>query len=532
MINKDRVDYLNQVFDEFILNMGIERPSDIFESKEKLSDKEMFIMREVSKVSVMDYMGCFVGTTDIMYERINILNSLKSLGLHEDEQLESEYQDILKEILLDEATATLNTAKVQVDKQSIFKVNASKIKSLGGQYFVALDKYNENKSSEDDYVSVYNLLVDIYQFLMSEYLHNLEYGLDSNLSGEIRHTYFSNLMSSKFETNNLITELKGDRYKSNESWLDYYQIVHPKITGEMDKRLMKFSKDFNELLDIAESWMKVSIDNSKPERVFVFDNASDCFSNDIDRFFKASSLDELVILIFDSLNQQLDSCLKVMRSKIDHDFSISLDDLFEELIYDLDRIKQGSSLTELIRVVDKVRNDIKEDVKTLSDWFNLRSPKIFSSYLLTEVLRICERCLGIEVDSTENSCPDRNPVPEVSGDYVPSLVMALNNCILNAKKHLSNNEVVKAKIIGKKDGSYRIQILNSISKEHENCMLAGELIRARSKLENMNANSLLVKEGGTGLYKSKFKLLSLSNNFDLKIDIVDKNFITEVSYNV
>ncbi|MFT4805127.1 MAG: hypothetical protein ACI9YE_002342 [Psychroserpens sp.] len=531
LVDKDSTDTLNQIFDEFILSNGMVRPSEYFGCKKLINEKEIFILSEISKVSVMDYMGCFSGTSDLMYERINILDFLKDDPRTDSEKLENEYQDILKEILLLDVTATLNTAKIFVDKQSIVKINKGKINSLVFEFLQVKEVYSLH-NSKDNFIPINNVLVDLYGLLMNEYLNNLEYGLDSNLSGEIRHTYFSNLLSSKPEHFILITEIGSDgKYKSNTYWLKEYSIVNPKIMGEIDLRMKGFSQIFNELIDEAEGWMKVSNDNSKPERVFLFEDPTSIFNDFMSSFLTCTNSQELVDVIFGTLDAQLDTCLKTMRNKIDHDFANALDDLFEELLFDVERIKKSTSLTNLVSSIQTAKNDIKEDVKTASDWFNLRNNKVFSSYPISEVITIAERCFrlnktydnAIKLLKVENT--------EVNGLFVPKLIMALNNCFANAKKHIKGDERIEIEILSSEEDSYKIRIFNGISAEYEKVLLSGVLDKARTKLKNMDENSLLVKEGGTGLYKSKFKLRSMSEKFDLRIDVKDRKFITEVLYN-
>jgi hypothetical protein len=531
LIDKDSSEFLNQIFEEFILEKGIERPGSYFDLVENLSEKELFVLSEVAKISVMDYMGCFTGTSDLMYERIRILNNLKFDTRTNNDKLEIEYQEILNEILVQDVTAKLTTAKIFVDKKSIVKVNRGKLSTLVNRFFDAKTDYKTNMSDEN-IVIINNALVDLYQLIMSEYLNNQEYGLDSNLSGEIRHTFFNNLLSTKPEDNHIITEIgaSGD-YKSNTYWLNEYSIVNPKITKEMDLRLSQFSQSFNELIETVENWMKVSVSDSKPERIFIFKNPELIFESLMNKFLQSDSLEQLVSIIFDSLDSQLNDCLKEMRIKMNHDFAIALDDLFDDLLSDIHRLKQSTSLTNLVTNILNAKNLIKEDVKTASEWFNFRNKNTFSSYPITEVIKISERCfrLGSKNERRINLVNEENI--EIEGPFVPKFIMALNNCYANAKKYAECNEQIEIKLKCGEAGSYSVTICNSISMEHENYLLSGELMRRQEKLKAMDSNSLLTKEGGTGLYKSKHKLLTMSEKFDLKIDVKNCKFVAEVIFN-
>jgi hypothetical protein len=530
-IDKDSTESLNQVFDEYILNMGINRPGDYFDLESPISEKELLILSKIATVNVMDYMGCFKGTSDLMYERIKILTNLKEDLRTDSEKLEIEYQETLNELLIQEATAQLTTAKIFVDKQSITKVNSGKLITLVTQFFQAKDE-NLIDSNNELLVKINNVLVDLYQVIMTEYLNNQEYGLDSNLSGEIRHTFFSNLLSTKPEDNKLITELGVDnKYESNTYWLEYYGIVNPKIMNDIDSRLKEFSESFNDLIEKAESWMKVSISDTKPERVFIFKDPNSVFESLMDEFLQSKSFNELINIVFNSLDSQLNDCLNAMRTKVNHDFAIALDDLFDDLLSDIERIKQSTSLTNLVNNILNTKNGIKEDVKAASDWFNFRNNKAFNSYPIREVIKISERCFSLNRKNKRNIKLVRDHDIRISGPYVPKFIMALNNCYANAKKHISDKDVIEIEVISGNAGSFKVRIYNNISKQHESFLLSGALKLTQERLKKMNSNSLLSKEGGTGLYKSKFKLVTMSEKFDLKIDTINQKFITEVIFN-
>ncbi|MFK5173528.1 hypothetical protein ACI3QN_13525, partial [Propionibacterium freudenreichii] len=69
-----------------------------------------------------------------------------------------------------------------------------------------------------------NIIVGrIINTLLVEYFNNKEVGLDINLSSEIRHGFFGNLICSSPQSKHLITELdENGNYKSNDYCLKYY----------------------------------------------------------------------------------------------------------------------------------------------------------------------------------------------------------------------------------------------------------------------------------------------------------------------
>ena len=182
--------------------------------------------------------------------------------------------------------------------------------------------------------------MELYNLVSIEFFTNTEAGLDSNLSGEIRHTFFSNLMSSKLQERKLITELGiEEKYISNTYWIEQYKIVNKKIMNAVDERLAIFSEDLHTLLDKVESWMKVTVPSDSESTVFDFRNTNSNFLKIKPELREKTDQDEILNCIFHHIDILLDERLSSMRTKLNNDFSNLLDDLFNELLIDLNRIK-------------------------------------------------------------------------------------------------------------------------------------------------------------------------------------------------
>lgn len=153
--------------------------------------------------------------------------------------------------------------------------------------------------------------------LLVEYFNNKEVGLDKNLSSEIRHGFFGNLICSGPQNRHLLTELDGSgKYKSNQYWLEYYKMISSEILNKVDALLVKFSEDFNQIIEKAEQWMKVSLNSDDTDRVFVFNFTVEEFNMIRDLSDASVSVDEITNSMFQLFNEKLLSCLDTMKSKL------------------------------------------------------------------------------------------------------------------------------------------------------------------------------------------------------------------------
>ncbi|ELB2784619.1 hypothetical protein QNE30_004554, partial [Vibrio alginolyticus] len=192
--------------------------------------------------------------------------------------IDRECKEIVDDILIDSEAAKFNDSKIFVDTKFIFEKRKDDIISILNQFTSQQNTLEPNVESLSKIESMTvpkgnknDLVTRLISLLLVEFMNNKEVGLDKNLSSEIRHGFFSNLMCSKLQNRNLITELneKGN-YSSNEYWLDYYSMINSPIINSIDELMIKFSSEFNSLIEVAEEWMKTSLNGDEIDRIFVF----------------------------------------------------------------------------------------------------------------------------------------------------------------------------------------------------------------------------------------------------------------------
>ncbi|MGF1788941.1 hypothetical protein L4D00_24445, partial [Photobacterium swingsii] len=367
--------------------------------------------------------------------------------------------------------------------------------------------------------------------LMIEFLDNNDVGLDKNLSSEIKHGFFSDLISSKFNEHNLTTELDLEgNYKSNDYWLKYYEIVSPKLMSAIDQSLNSFTTNFHKLIEEAESWMKVSWDSSHPERVFSFISVS------YEEFIRVKQLvienktpDEIGELVYAIMLELLDEKLSIMKDKLNGEFSAKLDRLIVILLDEIDRIKGTAALNDLTNAVHTVRNGVKEDIKTASEWFSLSNDKDLPPLSLSKVIKIGERCFSKFTNHKPNIIITDNCDADINGKHISSIVFTLINTLNNACKYGAGNTIyIESQSLSQV--GFTIEVANDINEVREKVLKGGGLGELTKKLDDLKRTDLLRTQGGTGLYRSLHELKLCSSDFNLIPYIANNKFIVKVSY--
>ncbi|MBH2706291.1 hypothetical protein V1234_07990 [Serratia marcescens] len=534
--NEDNSEVINEFFEEFIISQGIERPSELL--TDDLSEKEIIFLYNISKVDVMDYLGCFDDDNDLKIERIKILNKLVSLGYLKQTDIDKECKYIVDGILIDSEAARFNNAKIFVDTKHILEKRKQEIEGL-------ITRYNDDSGIEisDSDIKYQiedrtilkgdkNIIVGrIINTLLVEYFNNKEIGLDINLSSEIRHGFFSNLICSSPQSKHLITELDDSgNYKSNTYWFEYYAIISDHILKDIDNLLVNFSSDFNNLIDVAENWMKTAWSGDEEDRVFFFEISLDEFAYVKEMLDDNKTLEQISSAIFALFNDKLGECLYSMKRKLNVIFAAKIDDLYAELIESINQAKRGASMSDLLDEIRLSNTEVKEHIRTVCEWFSLKKTTKLESIELEKLIHLAVKCF-----QQINNCEINIEIKKESKHYIPGthlyvLVLCLINFLNNSYKFSKDNRAVKINISGDGSDRFKITILNEMSERAIEQVKNGYFEQIRLKLINMNDSDLLLNNGGSGLYKCLHALKNVSKSYSLLPSYDAGVFKVEIAY--
>ncbi|HIF9156399.1 TPA: hypothetical protein ACX6PJ_001013 [Photobacterium damselae] len=526
---------LNEVFEEYFFTLNVERPSEIINTN--LSNKQIFVLNVISKVDVMDYLGCFDDDNDLKIERINILNKLVYHKYLNQSDIDMECKLIVDDIIIESEAAKFNDSKIYVDTRFILNKRKSDIESLMYKY------HSHSKDGDDNFVMLEDMtilkgtkneaLTRLFKVLLIEYMDNKEIGLDKNLSSEIRHGFFSNLMCSNLQKRQLITELdENGSYKSNEYWREYYKIVHDSILDDIDDILIKFSDDFNSLIESAEQWMKTSLNGDEPNRIFTFNFETTDFDRVRAVLDNQGTVEQVSNEIFNVFNSKLLICLEKIKIKLNEVFIEEVDHLFSKLIDDINNCKHGTALTDLFDEIRLANTEVKEDVRTVCEWFSIRKNTDVDSFEISKTVQLAERCfhkisnvnINVHINIKKNFLVD--------GSHLYALVLTFINCFNNCFKHASSCAKSIDVLIDENNSNsgFIINIRNKIDNKTKEILLDGKLDIIIKQLIDMNNHDLLVNEGGSGLYKSLHGLRMIDINYNITPYVLDDYFNVEVKY--
>ena len=126
--------------------------------------------------------------------------------------------------------------------------------------------------------------------------------------------------------------------------------------------------------------------------------------------------------------------------------------MFTDLIDNINAAKSTTGMNYLLEEIRLANTEVKENIRTVCEWFSLKKSVDFESIELDKLIRLAERCfkqinscdIEIHVESHLNH--------KIDGGQLYALVFCILNCFNNSYKYSSENrDIIKAqkiKVIG------------------------------------------------------------------------------------
>jgi len=536
---------LNETFDEYLLSTGVTRPTELLAGADKLSSADVIFFRDICSPEIMDFLSCFNNTDDLRAERIKILDVLNRLGEIDPATRMAEVEEIVGQVIVDAGTQALNGAKIYVNDGALKKKNIALVDSLLTLFRCAKedddDKYIILGNVDDEEARAVlsgtknSVVMRLITEILESFLFDERYGLDKNLSGEIRHGFFPNLMRSKLEEHKLITEIDDNgKYKTNQYWMDFNSLITDDILCAIDYHLSDFSASFNKLLSEAQEWMKIASAPEQNTRLFRYDITT----SDVEEIRAAAETctdaDELSDFLSKWIWGRTQECLTHMRDVLNGAFREKVDSLFDELVQRIEETKKRAALVELMSAITHARNGIREDISTVTGWFERSEGNAISDQTLDQALEIAINSFGAvrrAASPIQLQCGTELKQLVVASKSAKPFVIGLTNLIDNCYRHsglgLETAVTIRASI---DNGTPSICISNPVTEERALGINTDTLLADDRKMRDEASLRLMRVEGGSGLSKA-FHHMKASNPFsDIRLSFDGGFFHTTVSY--
>lgn len=546
----DEKDYvLHEALEDFLLTQDAEKPSQLLARMESgtLSPLWSLFFREICTPEIIDFLSCFTSTDELRVERVKILDSLLDLGGIEATTRMKEVEDLVGQVIVDSGISELNGPKIYVDNSAIKRKISDELKAL-------LLIYKNTTSSTDNRITILEeelnidgvksayasgsknaVLLKIWNVVRDAFLFDEKNGLDKNLSGEIRHGFFSNLMRARFEERYLITELdENGHYKSNNFWRDNNSFLIEDIWLDINSALAVFSRGLNNLISEAEGWMKIrghGKDSANGITIGLDVDNMLSLGHYIDQSQNADQVaDHILQILWDITEKEIFA----VRERLNVEFRSRLDDIFEQLENSIGIAKKGAPLLELTATIKKTRGEIKEDVSTAAEWFQRSKAADLGSRSLDFAIRIAvssfERVKAL-TNSVEFQLSARIREIVVETKAVKPLIIAIINLLDNCYRHSGLARSTRVLVIAERhEGHTKIAVMNDMSEQKSLLLSEEKIMMMNEKIHQRESLALLRVEGGSGIAKAYRHIIDSSPGSQLTFHFHNNHFSANIVY--
>lgn len=367
----------------FDLN-DIDKPSQLTnhnlqDEKEKL----VFFLKNVCVPQIIGPVLLSIRTVKgLDQERIDTCQLLRLIDSENEEIYESEIMELTRKLFINEGLMTIESSKIHVNTDGL---KSKLVKSLKSEFNNFLYYRNHQidsvlktiKSIEGgehlqiitfDESQMFN---EIVYKIRNEFVLGGEYSLDGYLSINIRHGILDGQLRAPLSKYNLLTTFRveeGD-YVVNERWM--YTIKDSSMRKKIKEAVVEFNKEIEFIIDNwKNNLIQVKTEEKPTKGIFDYSlNESDVRM--LQTYLTENiSLDEFIDILFDYLWKITERNLKKMKTIINEEISVQINDAFEKLIKTFRKIDEVKPFPEALRWLGNLKNEMDEELDKVSNWFS------------------------------------------------------------------------------------------------------------------------------------------------------------------
>lgn len=539
--------YLKFAYEKFLISCNIEKPTELKDKFKEFCDSNLkieliYYLRYICIPEVMKHSVYFDSSLELEDERINICKILKEFDDQNKKIYDDEINDRTKKIVIQEGVNRVGKSKVYVD---IPKVKAYYEKNLLNENFKryqtfqddfedtnesilreTLNAINEIKKrkniddSSDDALYEMHLLnipsnerADLFGKILKQIVDgfiNREFGLNVYISTRIRHGNLSNELRSPVEAQSLVTTKidQTDTYNFNTYWDDKIQNIPDKEKAKLLDELSRFSRKYDDFTDyIIDKILVVTTQYSEKESKALFKYfITNLELIDLqDKIDKTTTYDDFIDIALTWMWKKTDYNLKNIQTLFETEIKDTFLGYLDELTNNINENFDEPPM-DLFDAIAKARTDLQIVIDNVTSWFTRSDLNVYTNYNLDIAIETAKKIITRSNSSIQTPlCLELNidDSLEMGGSTFEHFVDIFLILLNNAFKHSgleSNFPEIKVNI-SKNENDIDITFLNPIFKDKTLDELNEELIHLKASSASEEVEKVLIKRGGTGIYR-------------------------------
>lgn len=547
-------------YKDVLRRANVTRASELSDKRDLFDyDQLCHFLRHVCRPNVLDQSLTLSSTREVEDERAAVLVGLSDFiaehGGSPPAELKEELREIRTKQVVRETTLRLDQSKIYVnldgirrsletatrdnwhryrilslqgasaDLRSIERI----LRSTGSESFrvIVLDQERHEKSA---------VLAKMVTDAVELFAFSKEFGLDSNLSTNIRHGYVLRELRSPFVVARLITNKSSasGNYQPNLQWTD--RLGSEDDSEALSAILDRFSRDIDLLIDRVNRQLLRIRSSQSPDGLFVY-QVDDRLVEAVGLFVgQVENHDEFITELIDICWRLTDSNLSRVRDVLVNEVLHEFFRILSVLQNDLNDSGYASKIPGMMNAINLVRPEVRSAVERVQNWFTRSSIDEYQDFDLQIAYDA-----GLQTIKTYYSNIDivsniiiKAPL-HLSGSTLPIFARLLFLLLDNAAQHGgadrdnlridSNFEV--------SDGLLYVEIANDLPKTLDRQKLLNKIYAINQEYGREKASDLLRQEGGSG-YPKVWKLIhfDLRKAHELDVSLQDDRYVIRLIMDV
>ncbi|WP_109808766.1 hypothetical protein [Sphingosinithalassobacter portus] len=271
--------YVRFAFEEVLFAQCLSIPSDIIVDDIRADNRVAFFLKFVCVPLLMDTSGFFASTTELLDERVSILEKLKAALPDQVETFQEEIDGIQAAKLIKSGLEFVDSNRVTVDANAIGRWAERKYRGSYARYQALsaagigsdakfediVDQLRAATDMSSDLFSVPTneadtLLLEIILGIKDQFLSDPQYGLEYFLGKRIRHGTIAGHMRGPVEAAHLITERRTltSPYGENVFWIQRITTADVAQRQRVIDTFSTFSEEYDKLIsDVRDKYLHV-----------------------------------------------------------------------------------------------------------------------------------------------------------------------------------------------------------------------------------------------------------------------------------
>jgi hypothetical protein len=547
-------------FKDFLRKSGVHHASELGLDIAHHDQAQLaYFLKNICVPEVLDQSLYLENTREVEDERAKILLMLSEITDKKDQKVHDELIEELRNIrtkqVLRDATMRIDQSKIYVNMDGLRRSVDSQMRENWRRYKMTVDSdfsselvqmgilIKQNLNDKNSYIAVriptverMKLFDGMFTELLDLFTTSKEFGLDANLSTNIRHGYVMKELRNPLVSSRLVTN-KGSieaGYRENDYWTSklgedsYYR-------SELNDLLAAFSEKIDKEIERLNYQLLRLRTDSNPDGLFDF-RFSESIKHALEKACsRCETYEHFMEILSAVLWKATEANLSKIRECLRLEVAPNLSNALTQLQSDLYTSGIGHILPELNSAIASVRPELGHAVSRVSSWFSLSDDTEFPDYNIGTAFEAGLQTVKsyyshLRVHSTFASADDI----QLKGFTLPLLARLFFIILDNAAFHSGENRSdlsLDASI--ERDGTtVHMRIINDLADDKD---LAAARTSVKSVLEKYSkdrATEYIRLEGGSG-YPKIWKLLTYdlrcAHDLDLSIS-TDSKFVVDLSF--